>query len=1501
MWRELHSHQRPSSSVQASSSPMKPRPTVPTPARAVTSSSSITAAAPVVPSTPARTTPLPSSSTPAAGSVNASLSATYDPSRITAAADGRPLRDDVKLATDAAPATRSPVVHFGDAAVEETANVSVPHDPINATASTSSSSSMPTLHLARRAQFFHMGKTSFSRTERPLAHATVRKGKIVKSTVSSTTGTGTGYRSHLPITAHIRLNDTTSHSLTSLVDTGASLSIIDAKLLESLGGQPQGDGMWVHGLGNKQTLGWVTATVFIESKDSAGEIVHVECQQDFHVLSDFSPGLCLGLDFITTHRLTILPALGTASMGPYSFPVHEHVLGPYAKEPELRVADDVVAPPGCYVWIPVDASCLAPGVDYTVHPRLSVSEDDGVQLAGPAAVLTHKARRHILLGNFGTESRTLTRGTVIADATAAHLGDAVSEPGESFTLEAPLPTVFAATVPTEPADVATPVNPFEGTDGDGSDLTRDAATVVVDDHFRVGVGADGTPPAEIVDVLRRHRDAFALDGRPGRIRDGDEMTVELKPDAALRPEAPRRASPEKRKAMDAAIDQLLDWDVIEPSSSPVSFPVLMIRQYDKWRFCVDYRQLNAATVSDRYPLPTIDSIFQTLLGKTVFSSLDAIRGYHQMPVRESDRWKTAFVCHRGLYQYKTVPFGLKNAPAVFQRLMDRILGSLRWQHAVVYIDDIVIASRSLHEHAEALSTLLRTATAVGLRFSPGKCTFAVPSLVLLGRKISGAGVAVWADRAKAVGALQRPTTLKALYHVLGLFGYYRAFVPRFAEIAAPLSALTKGWRYEASADGRSRLINTEGRPVSADKEILDWGTAQQQSFDRLKAAIAQPPTLAHPDPARPYVLYVDASKDAFAAILHQVFEDPMAASPPTPTAAAMSMVPVQLLPPSIAKERWAAWLRSDRYFAPLMRDAESGAADSPWILEAGVLLRRTDGKLALPEAAVSEVMRSAHDGNGHFGFLKTYLAVSQSFWRPGLSVLVRAWVRHCAICQRTKRIPKVGSLDIEQDPQYPFNTISIDVLHGFPRTRSGNESVVAIHDVFSKMILLEPCSAGITAEGIAAIVSNRVLRFGWRPRRIVSDSEARVSGSVMTSLAESLHADLTPSPPHHQQANAVERAIQTVQQVLKALAVDGSAHWDRRLIPAIELAMNSTPSLVTGFRPFDLVFLSHPDAAHAVFDAEDHLGVSAFSERVAAAGERLHDARQATFAARTDQKRRYDRRRRPLAQLQPGDEVYVRLDDRPIPGLSVGKLDARKAGPYKVASVLSPHRVRLDLPADSKISDEFSVEQLDLAPRSPDPFEHARVPSPPAMLPSPPLRPSVGPSSSDADVESLPADLEVVGSRSRQLPVGLRDFQLGVARASSSDSLADALRGPVYRTRTLEVDGVSITLRERPVVFLSRLTSVTEQRMVAPELELCCLAWAFARLAHLLEGAEVTVVTDHAPLGPMLTSTSGIPYGPTITRCRALLMPHLHNLRFVHRAGSTHTNADALSRLPPAI
>ncbi|KAE8218234.1 hypothetical protein CF319_g7853 [Tilletia indica] len=1369
------------------------------------------------------------------------------------------------------------------------------------------------LYFADRTSFHYARTWEVRGDDRPLARPVKRGARVEALPVLNATGTGLGHRRHIPLTTRIRVNDSESTPMPSLLDTGASLSSIDASLLARLGGTATGEPIVVHGIGDTRTLGYATITFFIDAHDARGMPVQLEARHDFHVLPSLGPGILLGLDFIVGHQLSIDPSSGRAVAGQYRFAVQESMNGPFAKEAELCLSRDVVVPARSHSWVPVDVGALASDVDYTAHPRLTTNAEETVRLAGPMGMIT-KSTGHVLLTNVGDDDVRLERRTPVADAVAARLGDTVTATAETFVLGAPSPSTTASlnsqTVlgSTDDEPDAAPIDAFEGEHGFGGHLAKDAATTTVDGHWRVGVGDDGVPDPRVVELLRKHQDAFALDGRPGRVVEHG-MEILLRDDAILRPEAPRRMSPEKLRACDAALDQLLDWDVVEPSSSPVSFPVLMVKQQSKWRFCVDYRQLNTATIPDRYPLPHIDAVFDTLTGKTVFSSLDALRGYHQLPVKSEDRWKTAFICHRGLFQYKTVPFGLRNAPAVFQRLMDRLLAALRWRHAVVYIDDIVVASRSMEEHLWALDQLLTRARALGLKFGPAKCTFAVSSLVLLGRKVSGAGLAVWKDRASAVTSLEPPTTLRDLYHVLGLFGYYRPFIPNFARVAGPLTELTRGWRYE-HVDGRYRLTDAQGKAVSADRVRIDWNETRQKSFDALKSAIANPPVLAHPDSSRPYLLYVDASKEAFAAVLHQWHEDERPSAPPlSPESARLLAMSVLQLPTPLARDRWMGWLREDRFFSPILQDIEAGR-DSPWSLSGGLLVRRVDGRVAVPVGGLSELLRSAHDEGGHFGFTKTLLTVSRHFWRPGLASSVRAWVRHCLVCQAVKVPRRVGSLRVDDDPQSAFEEIAIDLLLGLPPCRSGIDAVLVILDVFSRMVLLQPCSKDISAAGVAAVISDRVLRLGWRPRRITSDSEAKMIGRDMQALAASLGAVLTPSPPHHQQANVVERFIQTVQVTMRTMCLESSRSWDRRVVPAVELALNSSPNVTTGQRPFDLVFISHPDAVHALFDAPEHDGVGSFDENLAAAVERLVEARETIDAARAVQKQRYDRRRRPLPTLVVGDLVWVRLGDRPVPGVSTSKLVSRKLGPYPVEEVLSPHRVRLALPSPLRIQAEFAVEQLDAVPKDGDPFASVRarptgaVPSAADAIEPEPTGSgedadgSVG-SESSADVPAEDDGTHVAARRSRRvphLPSSLRDFDTQQF-ANSSTTPHEVFAVPSSSPRVVDLDGRAVTMVERPVAFLSRLTSPTEKKMAAAELELCCLAWAFGRLAHLLEGVPVTVVTDHAPLGRMLQSVGPIPYGPTISKCRAILMPHMENLRFVHKPGRKHTNADALSRL----
>lgn len=317
--------------------------------------------------------------------------------------------------------------------------------------------------------------------------------------------------------------------------------------------------------------------------------------------------------------------------------------------------------------------------------------------------------------------------------------------------------------------------------------------------------------------------------------------------------------PEKRKIESETIKKLLDWGVIQKSNSPANYAVVLVKQGGRWRFCIDYRKLNEVTQKDSYPMQRQDLIFSNLGGFQYFSSLDAARGFHQINVSEKDRWKTAFVSHDGLFEYRRMPFGLRCAPAVFQRFMDRLLGSMRWQSALVYIDDVILFSHTLSDHATHINTLLKAAIKVGLKFEPAKCHFGYDKLNLLGRVISREGLSVNQSRVKCMLELGEPENMEELYHVLGLFGYYRMFVYGYSILMEPLTRLTSGLK-----------IHSKDRSWKKAK-IIGWGTEQKEAFERMKKVMSSPPVLAYPNWDLPFILYTDACRQGFAFAIHQKF------------------------------------------------------------------------------------------------------------------------------------------------------------------------------------------------------------------------------------------------------------------------------------------------------------------------------------------------------------------------------------------------------------------------------------------------------------------------------------------------------------------------------------------------------------------------------------------------------------------------------------------------------
>ena len=257
--------------------------------------------------------------------------------------------------------------------------------------------------------------------------------------------------------------------------------------------------------------------------------------------------------------------------------------------------------------------------------------------------------------------------------------------------------------------------------------------------------------------------------------------------------------------------------------------------------------MNAVTQKDVYPLPCIDDLLDQLDGRKVFSTLDVRSGYWQIRMHKSSQEKTAFATNTGLYEFRVMPFGLCNAPATFQRLMQKVLAGLGGSEPFcsVYIDDILVYSRSVEEHLDHLTQVFGRIRASGLKLHPQKCHLGYREVQYLGHVISAEGISPDPDKVRAVADFKVPTDVRSVREFLGLAGYYRRFVSNFARVASPLFALLR-----------------QG-------QLFVWTPSCQEAFDNLKTQLITYPILAYPCFSRPFVLHTDASARELGAVLVQ--------------------------------------------------------------------------------------------------------------------------------------------------------------------------------------------------------------------------------------------------------------------------------------------------------------------------------------------------------------------------------------------------------------------------------------------------------------------------------------------------------------------------------------------------------------------------------------------------------------------------------------------------------
>ena len=312
-------------------------------------------------------------------------------------------------------------------------------------------------------------------------------------------------------------------------------------------------------------------------------------------------------------------------------------------------------------------------------------------------------------------------------------------------------------------------------------------------------------------------------------------------------QAPRRVplaySGEDKKAL----DKLLKQGCIRPSNSPWASPVVFVLKRDKSvRPCYDMRRVNELTVKDSFPLPRTEDCLDAVSGAKLFSTLDITSAYNQVPVREQDIPKTAFVTKYGLFEHVTMPFGLCNAPATFQRLMEIALNGLQWNTCLIYLDDVICFSKAtVTEHAERLRSVLERIRSAGLKLKPRKCSLFQTTVKFLGHVISEDGILPNPDNVQRLADWPIPTRVKDVRAFLGLGNYYRRFVRNYSQIVKPLTELTKK------------------------NQVFRWTEECQSAFDSLKTVLLGPEVMAYPTDDGEYTLDCDACDLSIGAVLSQ--------------------------------------------------------------------------------------------------------------------------------------------------------------------------------------------------------------------------------------------------------------------------------------------------------------------------------------------------------------------------------------------------------------------------------------------------------------------------------------------------------------------------------------------------------------------------------------------------------------------------------------------------------